>query len=150
MQDLMNAWKKWSYWNGIHCHPQNIYYIAKFEFLKKLKFDTAQKCFPYTSVHYLFYWYPCIELCHVQVMGDSPDKMTYTEQANKRQHCKRLTSFIRLCDYLITNTMHSLGKFIPIYYSIKNIFHLRLCLERGLSFSIEILHCWIILFFIFC
>lgn len=43
-------------------------------------------------------------------MGDSPDKMTYTEQANKRQHCKRLTSFIRLCDYLITNTMHSLGK----------------------------------------
>ena len=48
------------------------------------------------------------------VMGDSPDKMTYTEQANKRQHCKRLTAFIRLCDYLITNTMHSLGKILVL------------------------------------
>ena len=46
---------------------------------------------------------------HGDSLGDSPDKMTYTEQANKRQHCRRLTAFIRLCDYLITNTMHSLA-----------------------------------------
>ncbi|XP_053520536.1 dynein axonemal heavy chain 6 [Artibeus jamaicensis] len=34
------------------------------------------------------------------------EKMTYTEQANKRHHCMRLTCFIRLNDYLIENTMH--------------------------------------------
>ncbi|XP_032099375.1 dynein heavy chain 6, axonemal isoform X2 [Sapajus apella] len=39
--------------------------------------------------------------------GDS-QKMTYTEQASKRHHCKRLTCFIRLNDYLIENTMHVL------------------------------------------
>nr|XP_035128016.2 dynein axonemal heavy chain 6 isoform X3 [Callithrix jacchus] len=39
--------------------------------------------------------------------GDS-EKMTYTEQASKRHHCKRLTCFIRLNDYLIENTMHIL------------------------------------------
>ena len=43
------------------------------------------------------------------VEGDEPEKMTYTQQANKRQHCQRLTSFIRLCDYLITTTMHALA-----------------------------------------
>ncbi|XP_028414460.1 dynein heavy chain 6, axonemal-like [Dendronephthya gigantea] len=41
--------------------------------------------------------------------GEAPDKMTYTEQANKRSHCARLTSFIRLADYLIVNTMHALA-----------------------------------------
>nr|XP_054751474.1 dynein axonemal heavy chain 6-like isoform X1 [Lytechinus pictus]XP_054751475.1 dynein axonemal heavy chain 6-like isoform X1 [Lytechinus pictus] len=40
---------------------------------------------------------------------DAPDKMTYTEQANKRSHCRRLTCFIRLADYLIVNTMHVLA-----------------------------------------
>jgi len=44
-----------------------------------------------------------------EVEGDEPEKMTYTQQANKRQHCRRLTSFIRLCDYLITTTMHALA-----------------------------------------
>ncbi|XP_074253762.1 dynein axonemal heavy chain 6 isoform X6 [Saimiri boliviensis] len=39
--------------------------------------------------------------------GDS-ERMTYTEQASKRHHCKRLTCFIRLNDYLIENTMHVL------------------------------------------
>ncbi|XP_039271711.2 dynein axonemal heavy chain 6-like [Styela clava] len=43
------------------------------------------------------------------IYGDAPDKMTYTEQANKRSHCRRLTSFIRLADYLIVNTMHVLA-----------------------------------------
>ncbi len=42
------------------------------------------------------------------ILGDGPDKMTYTEQANKRAHCKRLTGFIRLADYLIVATLHSL------------------------------------------
>ncbi|XP_063775637.1 dynein axonemal heavy chain 6 [Pseudophryne corroboree] len=41
--------------------------------------------------------------------GESADKMTYTEQANKRSHCRRLTCFIRLADYLIVNTMHILA-----------------------------------------
>ncbi|KAF6321024.1 dynein axonemal heavy chain 6 [Rhinolophus ferrumequinum] len=36
------------------------------------------------------------------------EKMTYTEQASKRNHCTRLTCFIRLNDYLIENTMHVL------------------------------------------
>ncbi|XP_075140366.1 dynein axonemal heavy chain 6 [Leptodactylus fuscus] len=43
------------------------------------------------------------------IFGDSSDKMTYTEQANKRAHCRRLTCFIRLADYLIVNTMHVLA-----------------------------------------
>ncbi|KAM9330540.1 dynein axonemal heavy chain 6 [Gastrophryne carolinensis] len=43
------------------------------------------------------------------LFGESSDKMTYTEQANKRSHCRRLTCFIRLTDYLIVNTMHVLA-----------------------------------------
>nr|XP_055061459.1 dynein axonemal heavy chain 6 isoform X1 [Misgurnus anguillicaudatus] len=39
---------------------------------------------------------------------DAPEKMTYTQQANKRYHCNRLTCFIRLADYLIVNTTHTL------------------------------------------
>ncbi|XP_064645339.1 dynein axonemal heavy chain 6-like [Lineus longissimus] len=45
----------------------------------------------------------------LDIYGEAPDKMTYTEQANKRTHCKRLTCFIRLADYLIVNTMHVLA-----------------------------------------
>ncbi|XP_022090689.1 dynein heavy chain 6, axonemal-like isoform X2 [Acanthaster planci] len=45
----------------------------------------------------------------MDIYGDAPDKMTYTEQANKRSHCRRLTCFIRLADYLIVNTMHVLA-----------------------------------------
>ncbi|KAL8568337.1 Dynein heavy chain 6, axonemal [Nucella lapillus] len=45
----------------------------------------------------------------MDIYGEAPDKMTYTEQANKRAHCKRLTCFIRLSDYLIVNTMHVLA-----------------------------------------
>ncbi|XP_044299896.1 dynein axonemal heavy chain 6 isoform X2 [Varanus komodoensis] len=41
--------------------------------------------------------------------GDQTEKMTYTEQANKRAQCARLTCFIRLADYLIVNTMHVLA-----------------------------------------
>lgn len=45
----------------------------------------------------------------MDIYGEAPDKMTYTEQANKRAHCKRLSCFIRLADYLIVNTMHVLA-----------------------------------------
>ncbi|XP_070535810.1 dynein axonemal heavy chain 6-like isoform X2 [Ptychodera flava] len=45
----------------------------------------------------------------MDIYGEAPDKMTYTEQANKRTHCRRLTCFIRLSDYLIVNTMHVLA-----------------------------------------
>ncbi|XP_042305526.1 dynein axonemal heavy chain 6 [Sceloporus undulatus] len=41
--------------------------------------------------------------------GEQAEKMTYTEQANKRAQCGRLTCFIRLADYLIVNTMHVLA-----------------------------------------
>uniref|UniRef100_A0A8C5LU47 Dynein axonemal heavy chain 6 n=1 Tax=Leptobrachium leishanense TaxID=445787 RepID=A0A8C5LU47_9ANUR len=45
----------------------------------------------------------------VDLFGDASDKMSYIEQANKRSHCRRLTCFIRLADYLIVNTMHVLA-----------------------------------------
>ncbi|XP_060075174.1 dynein axonemal heavy chain 6-like [Ylistrum balloti] len=45
----------------------------------------------------------------MDIYGEAPDRMTYTEQANKRSHCKQLTNFIRLADYLIVNTMHVLA-----------------------------------------
>ncbi|XP_034630816.1 dynein heavy chain 6, axonemal [Trachemys scripta elegans] len=44
-----------------------------------------------------------------ELYGETAEKMTYTEQANKRSHCRRLTCFIRLADYLIVNTMHVLA-----------------------------------------
>ncbi|KAF6103026.1 dynein axonemal heavy chain 6 [Phyllostomus discolor] len=46
-------------------------------------------------------------LIELPAYSDS-EKMTYTEQANKRHHCMRLTCFIRLNDYLIESTMHVL------------------------------------------
>ncbi|KAJ8402442.1 hypothetical protein AAFF_G00369310 [Aldrovandia affinis] len=39
---------------------------------------------------------------------DAPEKMGYTEQAIKRNQCRRLTCFIRLADFLIVNTAHIL------------------------------------------
>ncbi|KAL7841172.1 hypothetical protein SRHO_G00248630 [Serrasalmus rhombeus] len=50
---------------------------------------------------------------------EASEKMSYTEQANKRYHCSRLTCFIRLADYLILNTMHvlvvnSVGKLLSV------------------------------------
>ena len=39
-------------------------------------------------------------------MNDPKEKMTYTMQANKRTHCQRLTSFIRLCDFIVINMLH--------------------------------------------
>ncbi|XP_072373357.1 dynein axonemal heavy chain 6 [Scyliorhinus torazame] len=43
-----------------------------------------------------------------EILTESSDKINYTGQANKRSHCRRLTCFIRLTDYLIVNTLHVL------------------------------------------
>ncbi|KAL1023853.1 hypothetical protein UPYG_G00047240 [Umbra pygmaea] len=43
------------------------------------------------------------------LFNEVPEKMSYTEQAKKRQHCRRLTCFIRLADYMIVNTLHTLA-----------------------------------------
>ncbi|GCC25591.1 hypothetical protein chiPu_0004002 [Chiloscyllium punctatum] len=43
-----------------------------------------------------------------EILTETSDKVNYTGQANKRSHCRRLTCFIRLTDYLIVNTMHVL------------------------------------------
>lgn len=40
------------------------------------------------------------------VQLDPKEKMTYTMQASKRTHCQRLTSFIRLCDFIVVNMLH--------------------------------------------
>uniref|UniRef100_A0A671M2D2 Dynein heavy chain linker domain-containing protein n=1 Tax=Sinocyclocheilus anshuiensis TaxID=1608454 RepID=A0A671M2D2_9TELE len=48
------------------------------------------------------------EICVCVFLYDSSQKMSYTQQANKSYHCKRLTCFIRLADYLIVNTTHML------------------------------------------
>jgi len=34
----------------------------------------------------------------IEIYGEAPDKLTYTEQANKRTKCKRLTWY---CDALL-------------------------------------------------
>lgn len=31
----------------------------------------------------------------MDIYGEAPDRMTYTEQANKRAHCKRLTWWVK-------------------------------------------------------
>ncbi|XP_018654464.1 LOW QUALITY PROTEIN: hypothetical protein Smp_130810 [Schistosoma mansoni] len=46
--------------------------------------------------------------CDMEVLSDTPEKMTFTEMATKRQYCQRLTCFIRLADYLIVSTLHTL------------------------------------------
>uniref|UniRef100_UPI00398F6457 dynein axonemal heavy chain 6 isoform X2 n=1 Tax=Pristiophorus japonicus TaxID=55135 RepID=UPI00398F6457 len=43
-----------------------------------------------------------------EILTETSDKINYTGQANKRSHCRRLTCFIRLTDYLIVNTLHVL------------------------------------------
>ncbi|CAF1159117.1 unnamed protein product, partial [Didymodactylos carnosus] len=56
----------------------------------------------------------------IEILAQPPDKATYAEQANKRAHCRRLTNFIRLCDYLIVNTFHVLA--VNSVQSLKNHF----------------------------
>ena len=46
---------------------------------------------------------------NIDIYGQAPDKMTYTDQAQKRKECQRLTCFIRLADYLIVGTLHVLA-----------------------------------------
>ncbi|XP_053317654.1 dynein axonemal heavy chain 6 [Spea bombifrons] len=70
------------------------------------------------------------------LFGESSDKMTYTEQANKRSHCTRLTCFIRLADYLIVNTMHIL--------TVNSIATLLACLVDKVKCtpSVAVIHTW--------
>ena len=37
----------------------------------------------------------------MDIYGEAPDKMTYTEQANKRSQCKRLTWWVGMIDSLL-------------------------------------------------
>ncbi|XP_066516038.1 dynein axonemal heavy chain 6 isoform X2 [Hoplias malabaricus] len=69
--------------------------------------------------------------------GEAPEKMSYTEQANKRYHCSRLTCFIRLADYLIMNTMHVLA--------VSSISKLLGVLEEQNRYtpSHELIHSWV-------
>ena len=55
------------------------------------------------------------------VQQDPPEKMSYTEQAAKRGHCQRLTSFIRLCNYLMVTMLHHLT--VKSVSSILSILH---------------------------
>ncbi|XP_035826580.1 dynein heavy chain 6, axonemal [Aplysia californica] len=43
-----------------------------------------------------------------EVYGNDEKPMIYTMQANKRNICKRLTNFINMLDYMVTDTLHSL------------------------------------------
>ncbi|OON20089.1 dynein heavy chain, region 2 [Opisthorchis viverrini] len=44
----------------------------------------------------------------VELFSEATDKMTFTEMAAKRKYCQRLTCFIRLADYQIVSTLHTL------------------------------------------
>ncbi|KAM8939967.1 dynein axonemal heavy chain 6 [Pelodytes ibericus] len=70
------------------------------------------------------------------LFGESSDKMTYTEQANKRSHCRRLTCFIRLADYLIVNTMHILA--------VNSVMSLLTCLSEKVKSTpaVSIIQTW--------
>ncbi|XP_017317258.1 dynein axonemal heavy chain 6 isoform X2 [Ictalurus punctatus] len=50
---------------------------------------------------------PCADL--EQLYEETPEKMSYSEQHIKKCHCSRLTCFIRLADYLVMSTLHTLG-----------------------------------------
>ncbi|CAF3110570.1 unnamed protein product [Rotaria sp. Silwood2] len=64
--------------------------------------------------------FPMPDSMDIDTLAQPPDKATYAEQANKRSHCRRLTNFIRLCDYLIVNTFHVLA--VNSVQSLKNHF----------------------------
>lgn len=41
----------------------------------------------------------------MDIYGEAPDRMTYTEQANKRAHCKRLTWWVNIADTVYKNKL---------------------------------------------
>ena len=47
---------------------------------------------------------------------DPTEKMSYTMQALKRNHCLRLSRYIRMCDYMVNNMLHEL-----VLQSVKTI-----------------------------
>ncbi len=42
---------------------------------------------------------------NIDIYGEAPDKMTYTEQANKRSHCQRLTWYA--CIFITNNLLYA-------------------------------------------
>ena len=63
-------------------------------------------------------------------VGDDEKMMTYTMQANKRTHCQRLTSFIRLCDYIVANMLHN--------FAVKSVETLLNNLQEQVAKTVEI------------
>ena len=49
----------------------------------------------------------------MDIYGEAPDKMTYTEQANKRAHCKRLTWYVH------SDTHHAVFNTLNIHQSFR-------------------------------
>ncbi|KAG9342632.1 hypothetical protein JZ751_016069 [Albula glossodonta] len=72
-----------------------------------------------------------------QLYKDAPEKMSYTEQAIKRNHCQRLTCFIRLADFLIVNTMH-----ILVVNSITTLLNV-LKSQVNCTPTKELIQCWV-------
>ena len=62
--------------------------------------------------------------------GDDKKMTTYTMQANKRTHCQRLASFIRLCDYIVANMLHN--------FAVKSVDTLLAKLREQVSKSVDI------------
>ncbi|KAL3319655.1 Dynein heavy chain 6, axonemal [Cichlidogyrus casuarinus] len=61
-----------------------------------------------------------LEYYDMDIFGEAGEKVTYTEQANKKNHCKRLTSFIKLADYMIVSNLHQM--LINSIYTILTLF----------------------------
>ena len=66
---------------------------------------------------------------HIQQL-DPLEKMSYTMQALKRNHCLRLARFIRLCDYIVVNMLHDL--------TLASVRHILFSLQELLNRTIEI------------
>ena len=95
------------------------------------------------DVHVYFaymYMYTCISMSLYADIDDALDSshlsldsiemQKYTMQALKRNHCQRLSCFIRLCDYIILSMLHDL--------TLGSEKHLLQCLKERASCVIEI------------
>jgi dynein heavy chain len=63
-------------------------------------------------------------LHHVRLMQQEESDMNYTQQANKRAHCKRLANFILLADSIMVSMRHQLT--VNTVASLLNIFEQKL------------------------
>ena len=59
----------------------------------------------------------------IDIYGEAPDKLTYTEQANKRTNCKRLTWYMRyltaIVHLIVCITDIVCGSFLRIFISFQ-------------------------------